>query len=312
LPADARQLTVAVFLRTWLENVARTRKRTTHDRYVLLVEKQMIPFIGSLKLCLLSPMHVERLFADLRQAGESAWTIFHVAVVLGTAMKAAVKKKLIAANPLAAVESRPRVEKREICCLDQEQARAFLTEAAGDRLSCLFVLAITSGLREGELFGLKWADIDFTQGFLRVQRTLEEVRGRFALHDPKTTAARRRVDLPKVAISALLYHRRRMLAEGQDVRGGLVFCDRDGSFLRRSNVARRALHPILARAGLPRIRFHDLRHSAASLLLAAGESPKVVQERLGHAKIETTLNIYAHVTSGMQQEAARKLDRLLG
>jgi integrase len=310
LPAEVKQLTVGQYLKAWLEEIKASRKHTTHDRYSLLVDRQMIPHIGTMKLVKVSTLHVEQFFTDLRQAGESDWTVHHVAVVLGTAMKTAVRKGLLLVNPLSMV-TKPRLPKSETTFWDQAQARTFLAAAEGDRLFALYPLAFTTGMREGEMFGLQWPDIDFAQGFLTVRRLLEEVRGKFALRDPKTDPSRRRIDLPHLALQALADHRKAMLAEGQDMQG-LVFCDTDGGPLRRSNVARRSFFKIIARAGLPKIRFHDLRHSAASLLLAAGENPKVVQERLGHSRIETTLNIYSHVVPTMQQEAARKLDRLLG
>ena len=167
-------------------------------------------------------------------------------------------------------------------------------------------------MREGELFGLQWPDVNLEDGWLCVQRTLEEVRGKMQLREPKTEKSRRRIELPAFVVDALHEHRKRMLAEGHDVKKGLVFCDTDGGYLRRSNVARRSFKRILGRANLPPIRFHDLRHTAASLLLLLGENPKVVQERLGHSRIEVTLNTYSHVLPTMQKEAAQKLNKLLG
>jgi integrase len=265
--------------------------------------------------------------SDLEKAGESAWSRFHAGVVLNTALRAAVKKGLLPSNPCAGADL-PKMPKREVRFWDAAQVKAFLAATAEDRLHTLYVLAATTGLREGELFGLKWPDLDLAAGTLSVRRALEEVRGKFELREPKTEEARRRVELPELAVTALHEHRKRMLAEGRDVKAGLVFCGTDGGFLRRSNVARRSFRPAIKRANtlaaeeaqkaqaeplvLPPIRFHDLRHTAASLLLMLGENPKVVQERLGHSRYEVTMNTYAHVVPTMQKEAARKLDRLLG
>lgn len=247
----------------------------------------------------------------MERAGESEWSRFHASVALNTALRAAVKKGLIASNPCAAADM-PKMPKSEMRAWDAAQAKRFCAESAGDRLHALYVLAVATGMRQGEMFGLRWSDIDFEEGCLSVRRTLEEVRGKLQLREPKTPAARRRIDLPAFVLAALHEHRKRMLAEGQDVRDGLVFCSTDGGFLRKSNVLRRSFSAILKRAGLPRIRFHDLRHTAASLLLMLGENPKVVQERLGHARVEVTLNTYSHVLPTMQKEAAEKLDKLLG
>jgi integrase len=311
LPSDARQFTVAQYLGTWLEAVRLNRRGTTYDRYELLVRLQVVPHLGRHRLHQLTPLHVQQWLGDMERAGESEWSRFHAGVALNTAMRAAVKKGLLAANPCAAADM-PKMPVREMRSWDAAQVKRFRLESVKDRLHALYVLAVASGMRQGEVFGLRWADIDFGEGCLSVRRTLEEVRGKLQLREPKTPAARRRIDLPAYVVAELHEHRKRMLAEGRDVRDGLVFCDSDGGFLRKSNVLRRSFYPILNRADLPRIRFHDLRHTAASLLLMLGENPKVVQERLGHARVEVTLNTYSHVLPTMQKEAAQKLDRLLG
>ena len=311
LPSDARQITVAQFLKTWLESVRLNRQGTTYDRYELLVRRQVVPHLGQHRVHQLTPLHVQQWLGDMERAGESAWSRFHAGVALNTALRAAVKKGLLASNPCAAADM-PKMPKCEMRAWDAVQVKRFREESAGERLHALYILAVGTGMRQGEIFGLRWPDIDFAGGSLSVRRTLGEVRGRFQLKEPKTPAARRRIDLPAHVVAELHDHRKRMLAEGQDVRDGLVFCDNDGGYLRKSNVLRRSFYKILKRAGLPRIRFHDLRHTAASLLLMLGENPKVVQERLGHARVEVTLNIYSHVLPTMQKEAAQKLDRLLG
>jgi integrase len=147
-------------------------------------------------------------------------------------------------------------------------------------------------------------------GSAQVQRTLEELRGQLRLKAPKTQAGRRRIELSPFTLDALHEHRKRLLAEGREVKTGQVFCNEDGGFLRKSNVTRRSFRSIMKRAGLPRIRFHDLRHTSASLLLMAGENIKVVSERLGHEDIEITLKTYSHVLPTMQKAAAEKMNRI--
>jgi integrase len=144
-----------------------------------------------------------------------------------------------------------------------------------------------------------------------VNHILEENnrKGLLRLAEPKTATSRRRIDLPKIAVAALRRHRRRMLAAGH--LGGHVFCDTDGGPIRKSNLIRRSFKPLLVEANLPDIRFHDLRHTAATLLLAQNVHPKVVQERLGHAQIHITLDTYSHVLPSMQKDATARLDRLL-
>ncbi len=311
LPADSRKTTVGMYLKTWLESVRLNRRNTTYDRYELLARMQIIPHLGNHRLHQVGPLHIQQWLGDMQRAGESDWSRFHAGVVLNTALRAAVKKGLIPSNPCAGADM-PKMPKHEMHAWDAEQVKRFQAESAKDRLHALYVVAIGTGMRQGELFGLRRSDIDFDEGCLSVRRSLEDVRGQLKLKEPKTAAARRRIELPSHVRAELHEHRKRMLAEGQDVRDGLVFCDGDGGFLRRSNVLRRSYFSILKRAGLPRIRFHDLRHTAASLLLMLGDNPKVVQERLGHARVEVTLNTYSHVLPTMQKEAAKKLDKLLG
>jgi len=164
-------------------------------------------------------------------------------------------------------------------------------------------------LRQGELFALAWGDIDFDGGALQVRRTLEELKGKLRLKETKSRKGRR-VDLPRFALDALHEHRKAMLAEGHGK--APVFCDAAGGYLRRPNVRQRSFTPLLKAAGLPAVRFHDLRHTAATLLLTQGVHPKIVSERLGHASIEITLNVYSHCLPTLQREAASKLDRLFG
>jgi integrase len=209
---------------------------------------------------------------------------------------------------------------------DADQAARFLQAARPDRLYALYLLAIDAGLRQGELFGLAWSDTDFATGSLFIQRALEEVKGKLRLKDLKTKKSRRRVTLSTVALEALNEHRKQMLAEGHI--DGPVFCDTQGGYLRKSNVVRRSFNQIIKQANdaeaeaaakarrapvlLPRIRFQDLRHTSATLLLLANENLKVVSERLGHASVKITGDTYAHVTPTMQQAAAEKMARILG
>jgi len=184
-----------------------------------------------------------------------------------------------------------------------------LAAAKDDRLEALYVLAVTTGLRQGELLGLQWEDLDLPGAVLHVRHTLHELNGRLWIGEPKTRRARRQVDLSMIAVVALQNHRQSMLIEGR--LDGLIFCDTQGGPLRKSNLLRRSFLPLLKRAKLPPIRFHDLRHTAATLLLAQGVHPKIVQERLGHSQVSLTLDTYSHILPGMGREAASKLDALL-
>jgi integrase len=177
--------------------------------------------------------------------------------------------------------------------LTPEQVRELLDEARKRRLYALYLLAVTTGLRQGELLGLQWSDVDLEDRSIQVRHTLQEYGAELALAEPKTKQSRRRVDLPVFVATELREHRKRMMVEGHP--GPWVFCDTAGGPLRKSNLTRRDFRPLLKAAGLPLIRFHDLRHTAATLLLGQGVHPKIVQERLGHSQIAITLDTYSHV-----------------
>jgi integrase len=233
-----------------------------------------------------------------------------VGVTLGVALAEAVRLRLTFTNPVRDVR-KPRPERKETATLTPEQLRDFLAAAAEDRLYALYATALDTGARQGELFGLQWQDVDFTAGCLHVRRALRERKGVLSLGEPKTAQSRRRIDLSRFALDALNGHRQRMLAEGHFRPDAPVFCDTDGGWLRKSNVMRRSYRPAMKRAGISGVRFHDLRHTVASLLLSDGEAVKVVSERLGHANSAMTLNIYAHVAPGAQARAAARLDGIL-
>jgi integrase len=188
--------------------------------------------------------------------------------------------------------------------------QALLTAARGDRFYALYVLALTTGMRQGELLALQWRDVDLDAATIAVQRSLSEVNGELHHNEPKTASGRRSITLPTMAVQALRSHRAAMLAEGHSAADRPVFCDTIGGWMRKQNLVRRSFRPLLIAANLPTIRFHDLRHTAATMLLEAKEHAKVVQERLGHSTISITLDTYSHVSPSMQRGAADKLDAI--
>ena len=228
--------------------------------------------------------------------------------ILRRALKDALQLNMIVRNPCDAV-TKPRVEKREITPLSQEQAQSLFAAAADDRLRAIYFVAVDTGLRSGELFALQWSDVDLESRKLTVRRTLVELPRELILGKPKTKTGQRSVDL-SVSVEALHEHRKRMMAEGHAA-VPWVFCNTVGEPLRRSGFRRQSFKPLLKRAGLPDIRFHDLRHTSASLLLAAGVHPKVVQERLGHSQIAVTMDTYSHLLPTMGREAALKMGAML-
>jgi integrase len=294
--ADPTNVTVQGWLLNWLENTVKVNTSpTTYARYEQLVRLHVIPHLGALKMEKVAPVHVNDLFGKLERSGESLWTRKMAGTVLHNAMRQAVRLRLILHNPCADVP-RANPGEKEMQILTEQQVKAFLKAAKNRRLYALFALALGSGMRQGELLGLQWPDIDFDKGTLAVQRSLAQVKREFILKEPKSRASRRTIRLPTFALTALLDYRKLMLAEGQDVKSGTVFVTKTGTYLAKSNLIRQVFRPILEQAGqLPAIRFHDLRHTHASILLARGESIKAVSRRLGHSDVAMTLRVYAHL-----------------
>jgi integrase len=203
--------------------------------------------------------------------------------------------------------------------LDSGGVQSLLEAARGDRLEALYHLALSTGLRQGELFALGWrSGVDLEAGEVRVRRTLSWIKGEgYTFAPPKNESSRRIVRLRPEAVLLLRVHRKRMLEErmmgARKAELGLVFCSTVGTPLRRQNVQRRNFKPLLERAGLPQeVRFHDLRHTFATLALSRGADVKTISHMLGHSSIRTTLDIYAHVLPQAQEDALKKLDGLFG
>ena len=234
--------------------------------------------------------------------------------MLRRALGQALKWGLVTRNVATLVDP-PRAVRKPVQPLTANQARAFLAFTKGDRPGPLFHVAITTGLRQGELFGLRWQDVDLTAGTLAVRHAMQRVAGVPTLVEPKTTLSHRTVTLPASAIAALKAQRTRQLEEcllagGRWQDRGLVFASTIGTPLEPSNVTHR-FQRLLAEAGLPRQRFHDLRHCAASLLLAGNVAPRTIMGILGHSQIGLTMNTYAHLSPTLEHDAARALDAVL-
>jgi integrase len=302
----ADRLTVKEYLERWLRMVKPNVGATTWARYEQHVRLHLAPRFGRVLLTKLTALHVAQLFSDMESAGESAACRKKVGTALRMALKQACLLRLITVNVALNVKL-PKVTREEIQPLDPEQMGRFLVASEPDRLHALYVLALDSGMRQGELFGLHWPEIDFGSRSVYVKQSLGEIDGVLTLKEVKTKHARRRIDLSPDTLDVLNAHRQQMLAEGRDVKSGPVFVDTQGGFLRKTNLQRNSFKAILKRGQLPDVRFHDLRHTCATLLLLADENVKVVSERLGHARIQITLDVYSHVLPTMQKRAAEKM-----
>jgi integrase len=314
-PVIESRATVAEYLADWLETVSRPNTGPrTYLRYRQLVEQHAIPAIGRLRLTRLTPRDLQKLYND-KGATLAPRTVGHLHRCLHTALANAVRWGLVSRN-VADVVRPPKVPRTEHAIWNAEQCQRFVTAVQGDPLEAYYLLSLTTGMRPGELRGLRWTDLDLARGTLRLQRTLLRLPGQgWVEQEPKTHQARA-ISLPALAVESLQRHRvaqlQARLAAGerwQDM--GLVFANSVGRPIEPQNILRRSFVPLLERAGLPRIRVYDLRHSAASLLLALGVHPKVVQELLGHSTIRLTMDTYSHSVPTLQASAMAQLDRLL-
>jgi integrase len=292
-------------------------KATTFERYEQIARLHLKPSLGRVKLKGLTPAHVRGLYREKLEAGSSARTVRYMHTTLHKALKQAVMDGLIPRNATEAVTP-PQSSREEMCPLTPEQAKLLLQVAheAGDRLAALYVLAIHTGLRQGELLGLKWDDVNLEDGSLQVRRTLAITKNGPVLTPPKTTGSRRSVKLTSKAIEALKRHLERQLGEIDRIgslwsENGLIFASEKGEPINRHNLTRRSFKPLLKRAGLPQIRFHDLRHTCATLLLTRNVNVKIVSEMLGHSTIAITLDTYSHVLPNMRDQAAAAMEEAL-
>jgi integrase len=320
---DSSRLTVGDFLERWLKAVKPNLAPATLLRYSGLINGQLIPGIGALPLAKLRPLHVQALYTELRERGRkdgrplSPQTLVHVHRVLSEALAQAVRWQMLPRNVCDAVEA-PRVRAREMRFLTPDEARRLLaaSDPSQGSFEAVVAFALHTGLRQGELFGLRWENVDLDAGTLAVRTALQRLPGvPFTFREPKTARGRRVVSLGAAAVEILRVQRKRQreerLAAGpawQD--HDLVFTTAVGTPCDASNI-RRTFWRLLEQASLPRLRFHDLRHTHASLMLARGIHPKVVSERLGHSSIGLTLDTYSHVMPNLQQEAVQEFDRWL-
>jgi len=317
------KLTVGLWLEEWLAGLpgitGRGKLRASTIGYYrqFLTVYVLRTDLAKKPLGKLTPADLEQLYRRMTTGkaegglGLSATTAHHLHAIMHRALVKAVTKGKLARNVAQAVDEdeRPVIDHHEMRVLADEDFDRFLEVIHGDRLEALFVVAIREGLRQGEILALHWRDVDLDAGALAVVGSLQ---GR-VVGDPKTRKSRRRVELFPETVDALREHRARQVQERLRVGtmwadNDLVFCNEFGGFLRADKV-REVLHAILRRAGLPDVRFHDLRHSAATNWLAGGMHQKIASERLGHASVAITLDLYSHVTATMQREAVEAITR---
>lgn len=327
--AMPQNITVEAWLRHWLENHARlSLGAKTWGTYEYLIRDHLIPEVGRIPLQKLRASDLQALYSRKYRNGRldgrgglSSRTVHIMNQIMRDALDQARKENLVARNVTEAV-SLPKLEYREMQTLRREEVQSFLAAARGHRHFAAFLLELTTGLRRGELLALRWRDVDLENGLLHVRRILHRVRtpegpAKTALvfGEPKTANSRRTIPLAEEVVRELRAHKARQNEE--KLRLGPAYEDNDlvfatplGKPVDPDNFGKQYKH-LLAKARLPGVRFHDLRHTVATLLLEAGEHPKVVQELLGHARINITLDLYTHARPELKRRAVERLSDML-
>lgn len=297
-------ITVGEFLERFLEEaVFHSVKYSTYRSYKHWVHGHTIPSIGHLKLTELNPHHLQSMYSSKLQEGLSKRSVQYIHSIIRRALNYAVQWSLIVRNPTDAVTP-PKPQKKEPKTLNSEQAKRFLDSVDTPRWKTIYVIALLLGLRKSEILGLRWQDVDFKNNTISINNIVYEVDGIIYQGTPKTDSSRRTVAMPNLVVETIREYQKFTKEEE-----GLIFTTSTGRPVSPRNLSRH-FYKALERADLPRIRFHDLRHTAATLLLKENVHPKIVQEMLGHSSITLTLDTYSHVIPSMQKEAASKMDEV--
>lgn len=295
--------TVEAFLNRYIADVAtNTLSPRTLISYKYLIKNHIVPEIGSIRLSQLRPERLQALYTKKLSERLSRRTVQYIHHFLHTSLRIAYKWGLVLRNVTDLAEA-PASDRKPTAILTATQAKKLLQTVRGDRLYALYVCAISLGLREGELLALDWSDIDFKNRTLRVSKQLQYIPGQgLSIKPPKTKTSFRTLPLPDIALSALL-------AQKENSTGPLIFATSRGTPFSPRNILRH-FHLTLDKMGLPRMAFHNLRHSCASFHLAMGTNPKVVQALLGHSNVGITLSTYSHLLPGVSEEAAKNIDKV--
>ncbi|MGE5483675.1 MAG: site-specific integrase [Ignavibacteriales bacterium] len=323
---EPKKMTFAEYLQRWISDYAsHSLKPRTFETYQQIIEEHITPYLGMIQLTRLQPLHLQDYYAakledgrmDGKDGGLAAGTVLNHHRLLHKALATAVKWGLVGRNVADAVEP-PQPHRKEGRMLTQDEARRFLAVASQNRLYALFLLAMTTGMRQAEIVGLRWHDVDMERRTIAVQQTVQKRGKNVIVQDTKTASSRRLIPISKHVAEALkaIGERRDLERAVQKERycedyPDLVFVTLRGTPISGRNLVR-TFKTLLGKAGLPDdIRFHDLRHTSASLLLAAGVHPKVVSERLGHSGIRITMDTYSHFMPTLQEGATATLDDIL-
>lgn len=305
--------TLAEFIESWLEHKKTTVSDSTYDFYESYTNNHIVPALGNVKLKDIKPITIQNFYNSLvKNSGLSLHSVAHVQRITKIILNHAVRLKVIRENPASDIDI-VKVPKKEQKVWTKEQVDKFIEAARGHIHFIAFYLAVFTGMRQGEILGLKWDCVDFENRTIYVRRALKRSNGG-ELKDLKNTSSYRSIAMNDLLYEELKKHKRKQneikLRMGQAYNDqGFVVATKVGTFVLHSNLSR-AFRLICEKIDVPKIRFHDLRHTHASLLLSLKQHPKVVQERLGHSSIEMTMDIYSHMMPNMQKEAVKELDKL--
>lgn len=294
----------------------------TLKNYKRLIVNHINPVLGEIEISNISPSMIQDLYTKLKQSGKmSDENVRKVHTIIKDSYNKAERRNMIIKNPARLVDA-PKIRKPEVRYWDKDQVKKFLDSVSTSRYSAAFITEVTTGMRRGELLGLQWSDVDFIDGNLHVSKILsndeekdEDGKEKGIVHRTKTLASKRTIAIPEKTIEALKEHKNRINNEKQNANdlytdNNLVFCTSTGRPCSPRNLLR-VLKEHIKKTGVPDIRFHDIRHTHATLLLKQKANPKIVAERLGHANVRTTLDIYSHLMPGMQKETARDFGKML-
>ena len=312
LVIDERQ-TVAEHCALWLEATRNTVRPATLARYQAYARNQIEPRVGRKRLAEVRPQDLQQLYSDCLADGLSPTTVHHLHGAIHTMLEQAVRWRAIPRNPAALVDA-PKRRSPERTVLTEQQARRLIAAARSHRLEALLILAVTAGMREGELAGLRWSDVFLDTGVIEITVQMARAEHGYAFADPKSRS-RRRIRLSTLAIDALrrrwdIQQQERLRAAAKWHDTGLVFTRPDGQRVAQQHLASDVLAPMLAEAGLPHLRLHDLRHTFATLSLRAHVPMKIVQEAMGHSSLGQTMDLYSHAADDLQAEIAAAMDAL--
>ena len=309
------QVTLEQYMPAWLDGKALSQRPQTVVQYRQIASQHILPLLGRLRLQEIQPPHLNRLYLTKQEEGRGARTVQLIHTVLHCILKQAVRDGILGRNPADGVQ-RPKVEQTEMHILSEEQAQRLVIASQNTRYGMLFYLALMTGMREGELLGLKWSDLDWTKGMLHIQRQLQHTKGLgCVLVPPKTKAGRRQIKLGLETLDRLATHRDQLELQRAATRerweeNGLIFPNTLGKPMSLKHMYLE-FKSMLKENGLPNIRFHDLRHTSLSFLLDSGMPVNTVQQRAGHSKASVTTDTYGHSMGHSEDEAAARIEEMI-